>query len=114
MSPAELAASADPEAARHGLIRLAENAPAAAERIAEDAALRLAVVTVMATSPFLTRTLVTDSQAIDALADMDRPTPMVAPPEAPGTGRSGPFWPRPTQTWRAGSDWSCSGWPGAT
>jgi glutamate-ammonia-ligase adenylyltransferase len=76
---ADLAACADPARAELGLSRLVETVPDARERLRGSAALARAVVTVMAASPFLTRTCVTDPLALDVLAHLDRPLAPVPP-----------------------------------
>jgi len=75
----ELASSADQARAELGLARLAEAFPGSLERMRGEAALRRAVVTVMAASPFLTRTCVTDPAAIDVLARTGSPVAPMAP-----------------------------------
>jgi glutamate-ammonia-ligase adenylyltransferase len=69
----ELAASADPVRAELGLARLVEVVPDAADRLAASPGLAAVVVAVLAASPFLTRTCVTDPLALDVLGDLDRP-----------------------------------------
>jgi glutamate-ammonia-ligase adenylyltransferase len=76
---ADLAACADPARAELGLSRLVETRPDALDRLRESAALARTVVTVMAASPFLTRTCVTDRLALDVLAHPDRPLAPLAP-----------------------------------
>ena len=49
------------------------------ERLRESGTLLAAVVTVMAASPFLTRTCVTDPMALDVLAALDRPVEPLEP-----------------------------------
>lgn len=76
---ADLAACADPGRAELGLSRLVETMPDALDRLGESGALARTVVTVMAASPFLTRTCVTDPMALDVLAHPDRPLPPLQP-----------------------------------
>lgn len=80
----EVAGSADPAQVELGLARLAEAMPEAMERLEASGELLQTVVTVMAASPFLTRTLVTDPMAIEVLAALDEP---VKPPGGPSRGR---------------------------
>ena len=75
----ELATSAHPDLAEAGVARLLETRPEAAGLLAESAALRAAVVTVMAGSPFLTRTCVTDPLALAVLADLGTPVAPLPP-----------------------------------
>lgn len=86
----ELANCADPAMAERGLSRLLEAQPGAADLLAASGPLRAAVVTVMAASPFLTRTCVTDPLALDVLSDLDRPL-------RPVTGST----PLPLARWKA-------------
>jgi [glutamine synthetase] adenylyltransferase / [glutamine synthetase]-adenylyl-L-tyrosine phosphorylase len=92
---AELATCADPVMAESGLSRLLSTQPGAKERLDGSPALRTAVVTVMAASPFLTRTCVTDPAALDVLSELDRPVgPDVGsagggPGDGPGAGEGG-------------------------
>ncbi len=74
-----VAASADPAQVELGLARLAEAAPEATERLRASSQLLNEVVTVMAASPFLTRTCVTDPLALDVLADLGHPVAPVEP-----------------------------------
>ena len=76
---ADLAACADPARAELGLARLCETVPDARDRLRASPALARTVVTVMAASPFLTRTCVTDPMALDILAHLDRPLAPLAP-----------------------------------
>jgi glutamate-ammonia-ligase adenylyltransferase len=76
---ADLAACADPTRAELGLTRLVETVPDAMERLRGSGALTRTVVTVMAASPFLTRTCVTGTMALDVLAHLDRPLAPLAP-----------------------------------
>ena len=76
---AELAASADPPRAELGLARLVESVPDAPERLRASPSLARTVVTVMAASPFLTRTCVTDTMALDVLAHLDVPLVPMTP-----------------------------------
>ncbi len=76
---ADLAACADPARAELGLARLVETVPSAGERLRASPALARTVVTVMAASPFLTRTCVTDPMALDVLGHLDRPLAPLAP-----------------------------------
>ncbi|HUC12824.1 MAG TPA: bifunctional [glutamine synthetase] adenylyltransferase/[glutamine synthetase]-adenylyl-L-tyrosine phosphorylase [Acidimicrobiales bacterium] len=75
----ELAASADPVQADLGLARLADAAPEPMERLRADGPLLRTVVTVMAASPFLTRTCTTDPMALDVLSALDRPVEPMEP-----------------------------------
>ncbi len=75
----EVAGSADPVQVELGLARLAETAPEAMERLRASGRLRRAVVTVMAASPFLTRTCVTDPMALDVLDALDHPVDPLEP-----------------------------------
>ncbi|HXW81489.1 MAG TPA: hypothetical protein VEJ84_18440, partial [Acidimicrobiales bacterium] len=69
----EVAGSADPVRVELGLSRLAEVVPGAVDRLRESGALLRATVNVMAASPFLTRTCVTDPDALDVLSAPDQP-----------------------------------------
>lgn len=73
------AASASPERVQAGLARLVEAQPEAAGRLGASGPLRSAVVTVMAASPFLARTVVAETAALDVLTDLWSPVPAVAP-----------------------------------
>lgn len=75
----ELASSADPELAQLGLSRLAERVPGALERVQADACLRRYLVAVMAASPFLTRVVVTDPEALAVLSAPQRPLSPLQP-----------------------------------
>ncbi len=75
----EVASSADPARAELGLARLAESVPEATERLQSSGALLETVVTVMAASPFLTRTCVTDPLALDVLSSLDQPVGPLEP-----------------------------------
>lgn len=75
----EVAGSADPAQAELGLARLAEAVPEAVDRLQASSSLLRTVVTVMAASPFLTRTCVTDSKALDVLAAPDQPVEPLEP-----------------------------------
>ena len=75
----EVAASADPAQAELGLARLAEAVPDAMDRLRAASPLLRTVVTVMAASPFLTRTCVTDPKALDVLAAPDQPVEPLEP-----------------------------------
>jgi [glutamine synthetase] adenylyltransferase / [glutamine synthetase]-adenylyl-L-tyrosine phosphorylase len=75
----ELAASADPVQAELGLARLADAAPEPMERLRGGGPLLRTVVTVMAASPFLTRTCTTDPMALDVLSALDRPVEPMEP-----------------------------------
>jgi [glutamine synthetase] adenylyltransferase / [glutamine synthetase]-adenylyl-L-tyrosine phosphorylase len=68
--------SADPGAVRNALDRLGGEA---GDRIAADAALAAAVVTIMAASRSGTRLLETDPAALDVLADLDAPAVAAGP-----------------------------------
>ncbi len=76
---AELAACADPARAELGLSRLFETVPDAQERLRASPTLARTVITVMAASPFLTRTCVTEPMALDVLAQLDVPLAPLAP-----------------------------------
>ena len=76
---AELAACADPARAELGLSRLFETVPDAQERLRASPTLARTVITVMAASPFLTRTCVTGPMALDVLAQLDVPLAPLAP-----------------------------------
>jgi glutamine synthetase adenylyltransferase len=75
----ELARSADPVQAELGLSRLADASPGSMERVREGGPLLRTVVTVMAASPFLTRTTTTDPLALDVLSALDRPVEPMEP-----------------------------------
>jgi glutamate-ammonia-ligase adenylyltransferase len=75
----ELAGSADPVQAELGLARLADASPGSMERVRADGPLLRTVVTVMAASPFLTRTTTNDSMALDVLSALDRPVEPMEP-----------------------------------
>lgn len=75
----ELAGCADPGLAELGLERLASAAPEAMERLGASGPLLRTVVTVMAASPFLTRTCTTDPMALDVLSALDRPVEAMEP-----------------------------------
>ncbi|HTT88000.1 MAG TPA: hypothetical protein VMF65_00490, partial [Acidimicrobiales bacterium] len=74
-----VANAADPARAELGLARLAEAAPEAMERVHASGELLRTVVTVMAASPFLTRTCVTDPMALDVLSALDQPVKPLEP-----------------------------------
>ena len=76
---AEVAGSADPVRVELGLSRLAEAVPGAMERLRQQGPLLRATVNVMAASPFLTRTCVTDPRALDVLAALDQPVEPLEP-----------------------------------
>lgn len=68
--------SADPGQAAITIERLAETSPGTAERLAEDQALRQAVITVAAASPYLARACITDPLALEVLSHLAlRPDP---------------------------------------
>ncbi|HTW08590.1 MAG TPA: bifunctional [glutamine synthetase] adenylyltransferase/[glutamine synthetase]-adenylyl-L-tyrosine phosphorylase [Acidimicrobiales bacterium] len=75
----EVASSADPARAELGLERLAQARPDAWERLRASPPLRRRVVDVMAASPFLTRTCVSDSMALDVLSDLGAPVGPLEP-----------------------------------
>jgi [glutamine synthetase] adenylyltransferase / [glutamine synthetase]-adenylyl-L-tyrosine phosphorylase len=75
----ELAGSADPVQAELGLARLADASPGSMERLRAGGPLLRTVVTVMAASPFLTRTTTTDPMALDVLAALDLPVEPIEP-----------------------------------
>jgi glutamate-ammonia-ligase adenylyltransferase len=75
----ELVASADPVQAELGLARLADASPESMERLRAGGPLLRTVVTVMAASPFLTRTTTTDPMALDVLSALDRPVEPMEP-----------------------------------
>lgn len=74
-----VARSADPGRALLGLARLEEARPGSSGLLSSDSALTRAVVAVMAASPYLTRTCVTDPCALDVLAHLDKPVAPVEP-----------------------------------
>ncbi len=75
----EVAASADPAQVELGLARLEETVPEAMDRLRASSTLLQTVVTVMAASPFLTRTCVTDPMALEVLATPDQPVERMDP-----------------------------------
>ena len=75
----ELAGSADPVQAELGLARLADASPGSMERVRTGGPLLRTVVTVMAASPFLTRTTTNDPMALDVLSALDRPVEPMEP-----------------------------------
>jgi glutamate-ammonia-ligase adenylyltransferase len=75
----ELAASADPVQAELGLARLADASPESLDRLRAGGPLLRTVVTVMAASPFLTRTCTTDPMALHVLSHLDRPVEPMEP-----------------------------------
>jgi glutamate-ammonia-ligase adenylyltransferase len=75
----DLAACADPARAELGLARLVGTVPDAGERLRASPTLARTVVTVMAASPFLTRTCVTDPLALDVLGHLGKPLAPLAP-----------------------------------
>jgi [glutamine synthetase] adenylyltransferase / [glutamine synthetase]-adenylyl-L-tyrosine phosphorylase len=75
----ELAGCADSARADLGLSRLAQAMPEAMERLHSSGRLMQAVVDVMAASPFLTRTCVTDPMALDVLSRLDQPVAPLLP-----------------------------------
>jgi [glutamine synthetase] adenylyltransferase / [glutamine synthetase]-adenylyl-L-tyrosine phosphorylase len=74
-----LTGSADPAQAELGLARLAEVAPGAMDRLEASGDLLQTVVMVMAASPFLTRTCVTEPMALDVLSALDQPVKPLEP-----------------------------------
>ncbi|HET9059213.1 MAG TPA: hypothetical protein VFN61_04775, partial [Acidimicrobiales bacterium] len=64
----EVAASADPARASVALERIGKAFPSCTEQLQDNGAMRLAVVNVVAASPFLARVLATDPAAIDVVA----------------------------------------------
>jgi [glutamine synthetase] adenylyltransferase / [glutamine synthetase]-adenylyl-L-tyrosine phosphorylase len=76
---AEVGSSADPVRVELGISRLAEGVPGAMDRLRESGALLRATVNVMAASPFLTRTCVTDPAALDVLSVLDQPVEPLEP-----------------------------------
>lgn len=79
VTPGDVEHSADPEAVARFLDRLAETAPEAAGRVAEDRSLRASVVAVSAASPWLARLCLTEPAAFDVLGAIDD-GPLTQPP----------------------------------
>ncbi|MCB9371793.1 MAG: bifunctional [glutamine synthetase] adenylyltransferase/[glutamine synthetase]-adenylyl-L-tyrosine phosphorylase [Microthrixaceae bacterium] len=73
-----LEASAVPDLARNGLDRAIEAHPDARDRLAADADLLTALLSVTSASRALTRHVEADARALDVLADLDRPVAVAA------------------------------------
>ena len=74
----EIERSADPAAATALLARVGAEENGAAERIAADPVLRAALIAVSGASPWLSRLCLTDSSAIDVLANLDCPVELAS------------------------------------
>jgi glutamate-ammonia-ligase adenylyltransferase len=73
------AGSADPPRAEVGLTRIFESVPGAMDRLEADGQLLRTVVRVVAASPFLTRTCLTDPIALDVLSALGQPVRPLEP-----------------------------------
>ena len=71
-------ASAVPDVARTGLVRILEAHPEALDRLAADAGLVTALLAVLSASRSLTRHVEADATALDVLADLATPVPISA------------------------------------
>ena len=74
----EIERSADPAAATALLARVAAGEEGGERRIASDSVLRSALIAIAGTSPWLSRLCLTDSAAIDVLANLDRPVALAS------------------------------------